>query len=60
MTGSLQIKNDVFYAVLNFKNKEGQRTQKWIPLHLPVRGNKRKAEAFPPLLPRQNQSHHFS
>jgi len=46
MTGSLQVKNDVFYAVLNFKNKDGQRTQKWIPLHLPVRGNKRKAEAM--------------
>lgn len=46
MTGSLQIKNDVFYAVLNFRNEEGKRAQKWIPLHLPVRGNKRKAEAM--------------
>lgn len=46
MTGSLQIKNDVFYAVLNFKDGEGKRCQKWIPLHLNVRGNKRKAEAM--------------
>lgn len=45
MTGSLQIKNDVFYAVLNFRNEEGKRVQKWVPLHLSVRGNKRKAEA---------------
>jgi len=46
MTGSLQIKKDVFYAVLNFKDAEGKRSQKWIPLHLNVRGNKRKAEAM--------------
>lgn len=44
MTGSLQIKNDSFYAVLNFKDKAGNRKQKWIPLKLPVKGNKRKAE----------------
>ena len=46
MTGSLQIKNDLFYAVLNFKDKKGKRKQKWIPLQLPVKGNKRKAEAI--------------
>lgn len=46
MTGSLQIKNDLFYAVLNFKDKDGKRKQKWIPLQLPVKGNKRKAEAI--------------
>ena len=45
MTGSLQIKNDKFYAVLNFRNQDGKRTQKWISLNLPVKGNKRKAEA---------------
>ena len=44
MTGSLQVKSDKFYAVLNFKNQEGKRVQKWICLNLPVRGNKRKAE----------------
>ena len=46
MTGSLQIKNDLFYAVLNFKDNNGKRHQKWIPLHLPVKGNKRKAETL--------------
>lgn len=46
MTGSLQIKNDKFYAVLNFKNQDGKRVQKWISLNLPVKGNKRKAEAM--------------
>ena len=44
MTGSLQVKNDYFYAVLNFKDKSGKRKQKWIALNLPVKGNKRKAE----------------
>ena len=46
MTGSLQVKNDKYYAVLNFRDKEGKRVQKWIPLNLPLRGNKRKAETM--------------
>ena len=46
MTGSLQIKSDKFYAVLNFKDESGKRVQKWVPLNLPARGNKRKAEAM--------------
>jgi len=45
MTGSLQIKNGTFYAVLNFKDRNNQRKQKWINLHLPERGNRRNAEA---------------
>lgn len=44
MTGSLQIKSDKYYAVLNFKDKEGKRKQKWINLNLDVKNNKRKAE----------------
>lgn len=44
ITGSLQIKNDKYYAVLNLK-VDGKRKPKWIPLGLPVRGNKRNAEA---------------
>lgn len=44
MTGSLQIKNNKYYAVLNFKNKEGKRKQKWISLDMEVKNNKRKAE----------------
>jgi integrase len=45
MTGSLQIKGDKYYAVLNFKDQSGKRVQKWISLDLPVKGNTRKAEA---------------
>ena len=46
MTGSLQVKNDKFYAVLNFRESNGKRVQKWISLNLSVRGNKRKAEVM--------------
>ena len=44
MTGCLQIKNDKYYAVINLK-VDGKRKPKWIPLGIPTRGNKRKAEA---------------
>lgn len=44
MTGSLQIKNGKYYAVLNFHNRDGKRVQKWFNLNLPVRGNRRRAE----------------
>ena len=44
MTGSLQIKNDNYYAVLNFKDNTGKRVQKWINLNMPLANNKRRAE----------------
>lgn len=44
MTGSLQVKGNTYYAVLNFKDKEGKRKQKWISTGLDVKNNKRKAE----------------
>lgn len=43
MTGSLQIKNDKYYIVLN-SHVNGKRKQKWVKTDLPVKGNKRKAE----------------
>lgn len=43
MTGSLQIKNDKFYIIINLR-ENGKRKQKWISTGLQVRGNKRKAE----------------
>ena len=43
MTGSLQIKNNKYYIVLN-DYVNGKRKQKWIKTELPVKGNKRKAE----------------
>lgn len=46
MTGSLQIKGDKYYAVLNFRDQAGKRVQKWIPLNLTVKGNKRRAETL--------------
>ena len=44
VTGSIQVKNNVFYAVLNLRDEKGNRKLKWISTGLPVRGNKRKAE----------------
>ena len=43
MTGSLQEKRGIYQCVLNFKDKEGKRRQKWISTGLPIKGNKRKA-----------------
>ena len=43
MTGSLQIKNNKYYIVLNIPGG-GKRRQKWITTGLEVKGNKRKAE----------------
>lgn len=47
LTGSLQIKNKIYYAVLNFKETGGKRKQKWISSGIrAVKGNKRAAEQF--------------
>ena len=43
MTGSLQIKNNKYYIVLN-DYVNGKRKQKWVKTELPIKGNKRKAE----------------
>ncbi|GGH35367.1 hypothetical protein [Paenibacillus segetis] len=46
IAGHLQEKKDLFYIVLNCKNEEGKRKPKWIPTGLPVKGNKKRAEAM--------------
>ena len=46
MTGSLQIKNGKYYAVINYKDDCNNRRQKWVSTDLPVKGNKKKAEKF--------------
>ena len=46
MTGSLQIKKDKYYAVLNLYDANGKRRPKWISTGLPVKGNKKRAEAI--------------
>ena len=43
MTGSLQIKNNKYYIVLNTYEK-GKRKIKWINTDLPVKGNKTRAQ----------------
>lgn len=45
MTGSLQVKNGKYYAVLNIY-QNGKRKQKWIDTKLPEKGNKTRAEKF--------------
>ena len=45
MTAVLKIKGDRFYAVINYKEGSDYK-QKWISLGLPVKNNKRKAEAL--------------
>ena len=44
MTGSLQIKKDKFYMVLNTVDTNGKRKAKWISTGLGVKGNKKRAE----------------
>lgn len=46
MTGSLQVKNGKYYAVINLVDDNGNRKQKWIPTGYDVRGNKKKADKF--------------
>lgn len=43
MTGSLQIKNNKYYAVLNIVGTDGKRKQKWISTDLAIKGNKKRA-----------------
>ena len=43
MTGSLQIKNNKYYIVLN-TYENGKRKPKWISTDLPVKGNKTRAQ----------------
>jgi integrase len=45
MSGSLQIKNNMYYIVLNITD-DGKHKQRWISTGLKTRGDKRKAEAF--------------
>ena len=46
MTGSLQIKNGKYYAVLNYRDEYDKRKQKWICTELEIKGNKKAAEKF--------------
>ena len=46
IAGHLQEKNDFYYAVLNYKDSAGKRHTKWCRTGLPVKGNKKRAEAM--------------
>lgn len=46
VAGHLSEKKGYYYAVLNYTNRQGGRKTKWIATGYPVKGNKRKAEAF--------------
>jgi site-specific recombinase XerD len=45
LTGSLTVKNGIYYAILSYTDG-GKRKQKWISTGLPERGNRRRAEEF--------------
>ena len=44
VAGHLQQKKGHWYIVLNLHDETGKRRSKWIATHLPVHGNKRRAE----------------
>ncbi|MEA5151492.1 MAG: tyrosine-type recombinase/integrase [Oscillospiraceae bacterium] len=45
VAGHLQEKKGLFYIVLSYKGTDGKRKTKWEPTGLPIKGNKKKAEA---------------
>lgn len=46
VAGHLREKKGYYYAVLNYKDSHGKRKTKWISTGFPVKGNKKRAEAF--------------
>lgn len=46
MTGHLKVRNGIYYAVINFKDRNGKYKQKWISTGLKERGNKKQAKEF--------------
>ena len=46
VAGHLQEKNDFYYIVLSYKGADGKRKTKWKATGLPVKKNKKKAEAL--------------
>lgn len=46
MTGSLQTKNGRFYMVISYKDAKGKHRNRWIATKLPIKGNKKAAQAM--------------
>lgn len=44
VSGHLQPKNGIWYAVLELRRSDGSRYSKWIPTKLKIQGNKKRAE----------------
>ena len=56
VTGSLKERNGKYTAVINAYDENGKRQQKYHALGIPVKGNKRKAEAALQEILRQYES----
>ena len=46
IAGHLQEKYGFFYIVLSYRDENGKRHTPWFPTKLPVKGNKKRAEAL--------------
>ena len=46
IAGHLQEKYGCFYIVLSYRDDQGKRHTPWFPTRLPVKGNKKRAEAM--------------
>ena len=46
VAGHLREKRGYYYVVINYTDSLGKRNTKWISTALPVKGNKKKAEAM--------------
>ena len=46
MTGTTQKKNNRYHMVISYKDSFGNQKQKWISTGLPIKGNKKAAEAM--------------
>ena len=60
MTGSLQIKNNKYYMVLNTTEITGKRKPKWISTGLTAKGNKKRAEQLLRETLREHEQRHSS
>jgi len=55
VTVSLQEKNGVYQAVVNYKDENGKRNQKWFSTKLKIRGNKKQAQARAEKIRQENE-----
>ena len=46
MTGSLQVKNGRYHMVISYIDQDGKRKQIWKATGLPIKGNRKRAQAM--------------